>query len=192
MLYHPEGFADSSNIIIKNSCAFYYYNGNSYLEKLKNGLSLERVCNEEIIQNVSLFETIKEENISKNSSKNKIYTFYDDMDFFCKLPKERKYTKCNKKQKRKCINKKNRIRQKGFDDKMFCNYQNTIHFKELLNKKDLEELELNDYWEEYYNEHYENYYKGIQEEMRENYEEDNYIYEDDNYKELYRELLCGY
>ena len=190
-MYHPEGFADSSNIIIKNNCAFYYYNGNSYLEKLKNGLSLECVFNEESIQIVSIFEKTNIKNISKNKVNTSSFECNDDFDSYYKLQKERKNIKCIKNKKRDCRNKKNRIRQNGFDDKIFNMNQNTIHIQDTLSSKELEELD----WDEYYNEHYENYYKGIQEEMREyyqEYEEDNYKYDNDNYKELYRELLCGY
>jgi len=192
-MYHPEGFADSSNIIIKNNCAFYYYNGNSYLEKFKNGLSLESVFDEELIKPTPIIELTKEGK-DHNNNKNSFYVFIDDYEGpLCDVPKKRKQTKNYKTQKRKCKNRKNRIRQNGFNDKMFITYQNTIHLEDTLNKSELRELYLNEYYNEC-DEYYKNYYQGVQEYMNPYYDLYDYDYNYDNYdcKELYRSLLSRY
>ena len=40
---HPEGFSDSEHIVIRNNEPFFYYSGNSYKERLKDGTSLEHM-----------------------------------------------------------------------------------------------------------------------------------------------------
>jgi len=41
--HHPIGFSDEKDIIISKDDIFYHYSGSSYLEKFKNGLSLDDV-----------------------------------------------------------------------------------------------------------------------------------------------------
>lgn len=222
-MYHPQGFNDSSNIIIKCDKAFYYYIGNSYLEKFKNGLSLEDKFNFDL--NVEYNQVINNEFTVKNNDNkiqeqnlNKIN--YDDEICCYKFPKERK-GKLNKskkgqwnKEEENQINKeenqinkednhkevkkkiygkkmkKNKIRQNGFDDKMFCVSQNVIKLDNLLS-----DYELNDI---YYEEKYEfpckanNYYGDditlYNYDDFENYNE--FDYYDKREESRYR--LCGY
>ena len=213
-MYHPKGFNDSSNIIIKGNKAFYYYTGNSYLEKFKNGLSLEdkfksdlRIEHNQLMNNE--FTNKNKDNKKQEQKVNKIN--YNDKNCSFEFPNERKgkinkskirqnykvndqddeYKECSKK-KEKYIKKikKNKIRQNGYDDKMFYISQNIIKPDHLLNDTELLDI------------YYENTYEIPDKSNNYNYDFgngpfhfDRFVYGDfDDYdkREESRYAICGY
>ena len=47
IMIHPTGFSDSENIIIIDNVPYFHYTSSTYKDKLKNGLSLEYVFEQE-------------------------------------------------------------------------------------------------------------------------------------------------
>jgi hypothetical protein len=115
----PNGdFMDSNNIIIVNDVPYYSYNGKSYLEKLKNGLSIDYVFSmedvdvkpeEKLEECVALFE-------EKQYQPFKHELFAEEYDNEI-LPRTRKGKKVIKKRCDKNM-KKNNVKQNGYDDKL--------------------------------------------------------------------------
>ena len=92
-MYQPQGFIDSSNIIIINDKAHYYYTGNTYLEKFKNGLSLEDkfASDLKIEYNQIMNNEFTNKDKNKDNKKQKLNKInYDDENCSYKFPKERK------------------------------------------------------------------------------------------------------
>ena len=128
-MYQPKGFSDSENIIIMNNIPYFHYNGLTYKDKLKNGLSLE-----EVFQQEDMFPTIKDENIEevKNYKSNinlnlidyeKNYGFYERKEF--EINGFNRKGKCLPLKKREARNKKkSSIRVNGYTDKLFAIEQN--------------------------------------------------------------------
>lgn len=203
-MYHPKGFIDSSHIIIKDNRAVYYYTGNSYLEKFKNGLSLEDKFNSDLRIEYNQIMNNEFTNKNKNSNKkqeqkiNKIN--YNDKNCSYKSPKERKgkykckimqYNKENndgKKEKYIKKIKKNKIRQNGYDDKMFYISQNIIKPDHLLSEPELLDI------------YYENMYEIPDKSNNYNYDFGNYndfsdtqfTLDDYDKREICRYAICGY
>lgn len=110
-------FMDSNNIIIKDGVPCYFYSGNSYLEKLKNGVSLDYM----FMLEDSIID-ITNKPIKNTSTEKKQYQplkcemFAEEYD--CEpLSRPRKGKKIIKKPSGKNM-KKNKIRQNGYDDKL--------------------------------------------------------------------------
>jgi hypothetical protein len=204
-MYHPKGFIDSSHIIIKDNKAVYYYTGNSYLEKFKNGLSLEDKFNSDLRIEYNQIMNNEFTNKNKNSKKqeqkiNKIN--YNDKNCSYKFPKERKGKyKCkimhynkekenNDGKREKYIKKikKNKIRQNGYDDKMFYISQDIIKPDHLLSETELLDI------------YYENMYEIPDKSNNYNYDFGNYndfsdtqfTLDDYDKREICRYAICGY
>lgn len=135
---HPEGFSDSEHIVIRNNEAFFYYSGNSYKERLKNGTSLEymfQIENNNVVTNK--IETFN--NPIKTTINVKHYNINDKYDVLDKKlkpkKKEKKTTKPYNKNKPKPY-KKNTIRQKGYDYKLFTiiKQDDCVHIDDMLLK----------------------------------------------------------
>jgi len=155
-MYHPTGFSDAKNIVIAGKYAYYSSPGNTYFNKLINGLRLEdKFKNDDDYEAfrafyLSLNEKIKVTVLSKPASKtNYDDTLYEDViqikikEKKCKaknVKSEKKIQQNTKKEKnRKNANKKkNKIRQNGYDDKMYFINQQIIKPRELIDEKELE------------------------------------------------------
>ena len=145
-MYQLTGFSDSGKFTIINSVPYFNCTGKTYLEKLKNRISLDYylLLNQETIEEVKekrIEETIKETNVSE-----KFDTFeLDEPIINSRKRKERKGIKRNNtkkgkdkfiekelkdekelKEKRNKIGKKNikkNVRQKGYSHKLFLTEQ---------------------------------------------------------------------
>lgn len=149
-MYHPRGFIDAGNIIIKdNKYAYYNSPGNSYLNKFISGLQLEeKFKNDDDYEELcALYSSYKKkDNIIMCNPKPVTIHCYEETPYEDKLQKKRKGTqktqknqKNQKKRKEKMRNmKKNTIRQNGYDDKTYFITQHTIKPMELLDKTDFE------------------------------------------------------
>jgi hypothetical protein len=121
-MYHPQGFQDCKSIIIKNNNAYYYSDGSSYLDKFINNLTLEqKFKNEdeykELCEIYKNPKNIQENAYVKTTKFSKM--IYEDSNYNYKICKKRK-GKFNKiKSKRVKFMKKNKIRQDGYDYKLF-------------------------------------------------------------------------
>jgi len=174
------GFSDSNNIIIgDDKIAYFRYTGNTYKDKLKNGLSLHYVFyiednfpkKEECI----LYKDEDNKNIEKN-----ICNYYEeDADFYEKLEKlvifkGVKKGKSNPLKKRKVRNmKKNCIKSYGNSYKLFIIEQN---LGELNYDKDITyDLYDDNYSRDNYDYSFSDYY------LNDNYGGDYYDYYYDTY-----------
>jgi hypothetical protein len=170
-------FADSSKIKIINNIPYYSLDGKSYLERLKNGLSLDIVFAIE-----DGFYQEKHKNII-NEEKNKQleilnYKLYDkkyDYDINIHNKKGKKY---NKKLYSRNM-KKNKIRQNGYNDKLYFIETNLPsifdHEFDLQYYPDDLNNSIDDYSDDYIRDYYED-----------NYYEDNYsIMSIDSYNNYY-------
>ena len=132
MTHIDSSFIDAQNIIIKDGQPIFYYTGNSYLEKLKNGISLDTIlgfesyCLSFYEPKPILKEKEREEDIlveSSNTIDNYEYTEkYDKVSF----PKERKGKWNHIKNLHNKQFKKNRNKQLGYSDKLFDREQLTL------------------------------------------------------------------
>lgn len=164
-------FADSSNIKIIDNIPYYSFNGKSYLEKLKNGLSLDIVfamedgygLYVENKKNIVNEEIIKQ--IQPNSYRYKLYDEKYDYSINLHSRKGKKYNT-----KSYCRNiKKNKIRQNGYNDKLYlieinlpsvydANFDLKYYpyeFNESINN--LCDNYSRDYYEDYYDHYYDDY-----------------------------------
>jgi hypothetical protein len=133
MIHISNRFQDSHQFGIHNGLACYYSTGNTFLEKFKNKLPIHEVMRVEMDVAAQMVETAVKDNINIHNihtivpSKNKSI-HYDEENFptnmYYKEPlKDKKYHKkkfLKNSEKRKPRNmKKNKIRQNGYDDKLF-------------------------------------------------------------------------
>lgn len=110
-------FMDSNNIVVVNDVPHFSFKGNSYLEKLKNGLSLDFVFAMEDT-NVHLLDNF-EENVEEDYEQRQPLNhelFVEEYDYDV-LPMLRKGKKVTKRRSNKNM-KKNKIKQNGYDDKL--------------------------------------------------------------------------
>jgi hypothetical protein len=116
----PLQFADSSNIKIIGNMAYFSFNGKSYLERLKNGLTLEYVFEMEdgIIIEENNKNIVNEEIIKQLQPNSYRYKLYDEKYDYSINLHSRKGKKNNKKIYSKNT-KKNKIRQNGYSDKLY-------------------------------------------------------------------------
>jgi hypothetical protein len=152
-MYHPTGFIDAGNIIIKDK-KYAYYNspGHSYLNKFISALQLEeKFKNDDDYEELcALYSScIKKENVIVCNPKPFTIHSYEETTYEDKFQKKRKETKktqknqktqkTQKKRKEKMRNmKKNKIRQNGYDDKTYFISQYTLKPMELLDETDFE------------------------------------------------------
>lgn len=156
------GFSDANKFRIINSVPYFNCPGNSYLNKLKNRISLDYylLLNEERMEEI-VEEPVEEETIQEINLSEKFDIFELDYPIInCRKRKERKRMKKviekeieekgidkkridkKEKEKRKMIGKKNikkNIRQKGYSNKLFLTEQ--------LERKD-ESDEDSEMWDE--------------------------------------------
>jgi hypothetical protein len=161
-MYQLQQFSDSSNFTIINSVPYFNNPGNSYLDKLKNRISLEYYClmNQETIEVQKEVEEVELEEVQINLSDK-----YDILEseipiINCRKRKERKGNKNISKdrfiEKEKRIGKKNikkNVRQKGYSNKLFITQQ--------LPRED-EEDEDCEIWDEEFYLMYNGYYHSNQ------------------------------
>jgi hypothetical protein len=150
-MYHPAGFSDSKNIIIKDLIPYYYYTGISYRDKLKNGLSLEYMFGLIIIEE-NQKELPKQEEERKNIYRYNGYepssiedydlpeNFGDDYHVKimskCKINGFEKYKRRNLKKNKGRNLKKNKVKQDGYKYKLFTNEQNTPYTVNIIDDTD--------------------------------------------------------
>ncbi len=125
LMYQLTNYIDSEHIIIdpNNNIAYYCYKGSSYRDKIKNGLTLEQVYEQEELYLSN--ETKDCENVTQVIKKNdcKSSNVYDDdvKDVIISYKKNSKGRKGEKVkgEKEKKKNTKISVRQNGYSDKMF-------------------------------------------------------------------------
>ena len=86
-MFQPTEFRDGKNIIIINKIPYFRYTGSTYKDKLKNGLSLDYVFQQEVMIPI-MYEESKVE-IGKNTSIQNLeaidyeekYKFYEQKEF---------------------------------------------------------------------------------------------------------------
>ncbi len=124
-MYRLTGYFNSDNIIIDphNNIAYHYYPGDSYKDKLKNGLTLEQVYEQEDAYFENKHESIVEPIVKtkqhlkqKYDEDCKCYDYNINKNTFNKR-KQKPINKRKNKDKRK--NKKYSVRQNGYIDKLF-------------------------------------------------------------------------
>ena len=174
------GFSDSNNIIIgDDKIAYFRYTGNTYKDKLKNGLSLDYVFYiEDNFPKEEEYILYKDED-NKNIEKNICNYYEEDADFYEKLEKlvifkGVKKGKSNPLKKRKVRNmKKNCIKSNGNSYKLFIIEQN---LGELNYDKDITyDLYDDNYSRDNYDYSFSDYY------LNDNYGGDYYDYYYDTY-----------
>lgn len=122
-------FMDSNNIVMVDDVPHFSYSGKSYLEKLKNGLSLDYVFFMEdfiIIQPEYKFEKNVEDYKQSQPFKHELFVEEYDYDV---MPMPRKGKKIIKNRSDKNM-KKNKVKQNGYNDKLHTiedNLPETIH-----------------------------------------------------------------
>lgn len=152
-------FMDAQNIVIINDVPHFSMKGNTYLEKLKNGLSLDYVFFMEdsvILQPEYKFEKNVESFVEdyKQSQPFKHELFAEEYDYdVMQMP--RKGKKIIKKRSDKNL-KKNKVKQNGYNDKMRTieiNQPEAINYRrDMSNYFSLNELYLDElYLDELYN-----------------------------------------
>jgi hypothetical protein len=130
-MYQPKGFRDSENIIIINNVPHFSYNGVTYKDKLKNGLSLEYVFQQEDMILPIMDQPISIEAEPDEFKPNYLeFIDYEEKNNFYE-EKENKSIPLTRKskyitfKKRQNINfKKNLIKLKGYEGKLFDIEQN--------------------------------------------------------------------
>ena len=124
-MYQPTGFIDSANIVIINDSPYYRYNGSSYKDKLKNGLSLDYVLDLQNSVPIEDDERVEEVKPDDNNNINvefkdyeDNYGFYEQKEFQTMgLVKKGKYLPFKKRKARNM--KKNNNKIKGYEYKLF-------------------------------------------------------------------------
>ena len=172
-MYHPSGFSDSNNIIIKDNVPYFYYNGNSYRDKLKNGLVLDYIfdIDTSYIQITKQIEEEKKEVIKINEILDNDNNFTEDsnINYIHPLKRSKKY-KFYKLKKRNDRNlKKNKIKQNGYTYKLFIIEQN---LPELNFDSAIDNNQYYDVYDDYSNDGYDDYHAD--EEYDDYYNSDDY------------------
>ena len=132
-MYQPKGFRDSENIIIIDNVPHFSYNGVTYKDKLKNGLSFEYVFQQEdmILPIMDQPISIEAEPDEFKGNYLEFIDYEEKHDFYEEKEKEIKMIPLTKKskyitfKKRQNINfKKNLIKLIGYEGKLFDIEQN--------------------------------------------------------------------
>jgi hypothetical protein len=149
-MYHPEGFIDSNNYIIKGNNylitgnkAFYYVEGDSYYAKFMNSLSLEDKFKNDDIHEERI--RLSQYNYKKNTEKDysgktiKKINYNDEYKYDYKFENDRKgKSACKIRRNKRKFMKKNKIRQQGYSQKIFYQSEYTIKPDELISNLDIE------------------------------------------------------
>ena len=127
-MYQLAGYSDSDNIIIdpNSNRAYFHYTGTSYRDRLKNGLLLEKVYEQEesyVLEAESIVVNAKTQPLQSSKP-----CKYDDSINLTHIYDQDEYKKRknrSKKHIKKNMNKKkHKIRQNGYSDKLFVLEQN--------------------------------------------------------------------
>jgi hypothetical protein len=167
-------FMDAKNIIIIDGVPHFLFNGNSYLERLKNGMSLDLVFEMEDSY-INLDEKFEEKVEQKQIQPYKYELFDEEYDYDISINNNRKGKNFIKKIYNRNT-KKNKIRQNGYDDKLHFVETNlpSIYDRDRdieYYPFDIDELHdqyVRDYCDDYYDDYYHNNY------------DDNYSYDSFN------------
>jgi hypothetical protein len=118
-MYHPLGYSDSNNIIILDNIAYYCCNGSTYLDKLKNGISLDYVFKME--DNIENDASMVSQSNTLMVDENTINVLYIDYDLYKQLELQvktkMKYYKHDKLKNKKKKYKRPNIKLNGNDYK---------------------------------------------------------------------------
>ena len=142
-MFQPTEFLDGENIVIIGRVPHYRYTGTTYKDKLKNGLSFDYVFDQQDMVPICPEESTKE--IETNEAKENVdlidyesnYEFYEQKRFQVEgIVRKGKRVPFKKRQARNV--KKNCIRQRGYQDKLFDIEQN------IPNLSDKNQFEIND------------------------------------------------
>lgn len=144
------GFSDSNNIVMINGVPHFKYDGTKFIDKLKNGLSLDYVFQMEDtgIVEEDTYRTSDEEEYKQPQVM--CHELYEEQYDICdkKLRKGKNRVEIIKPQKKynakKCSSRKN-----GYSDKLFNIEQNTD--ASLKRREDLTDYEYDLYYNEAYN-----------------------------------------
>ena len=154
-------FMDSQNIVIVNDVPYFSFKGNSYLEKLKNGLSLDVVflMEDSAVRSEEKLEEFIQLVEEKQYQPLKHELFAEEYDYDV-VPMPRKGKKGIKKRCDKNM-KKNKVKQNGYNDKMHTIESNLPSiFDEAtdlyINYNDFDDC---DYWDDNFDEDDFDYYE---------------------------------
>lgn len=118
-------FMDAQNIVIINDVPHFSMKGNTYLAKLKNGLSLDYVFfMEDSVVNTD--DENFEEKVEESQYQPLKHELFDEVYDIDVLPMPRKGKKNIKKEGSTNL-KKNKIRQNGFNDKLYTIQSNASY-----------------------------------------------------------------
>lgn len=128
-MYQPTAFSDGKNIIIRNNIPYFLYTGSTYKDKLKNGLSLEYVFEQEDMNPIEYEEVFKEVKLDDTRVNldfmdyEENYHFYEQKELQTQgLMRKGKWLPFKKGVSRNT--KKNSNRLDGYVDKLFNIEQN--------------------------------------------------------------------
>lgn len=161
-MYQPTGFKDSENIIIINKIPYFRYTGSTYKDKLKNGLSLEYVFQQEDM--IPIMDEQSNVKIEENKFIQKLesidyeenYEFYQQKEFES-IPLARKGKWISFKNRQARNTKKKNIKSNGYDDKLFVIEQNLPSLSHQTQiKLDYDDISVLSY-ESRYNYYYDSY-----------------------------------
>lgn len=148
-------FMDAENIVIIDGIPHFLFNGNSYLERLKNGLSLDFVFEMEE-SSINLDDNIEEKVEEKQIEPNKYELFDEEYDYDISINNNRKG-----KNFIKIINnkntKKNKIRQNGYDDKLHVIETNLPSIYDIDRDLEYYPFDIDDLYDKHMKEYYDDY-----------------------------------
>lgn len=152
-MFQATEFLDGENIIIIDNVPHYRYTGTTYKDKLKNGLSFDYVFDQQDMVPIFSEEFTKE--IETNEDRENLdlidyeenYEFYEQKKFQVEgIVRKGKRVPFKKIQARNV--KKNCIRQRGYEDKLFDIEQNIPDLSyievNIANLSDKSQFEFND------------------------------------------------
>ena len=149
-MYQPTAFSDGKNIIIRNGVPYFLYTGSTYKDKLKNGLSLDYVFEQEDMIPIVYEEFVKK--VESDDTRLNLefvdyeekYEFYEEKEFQTRgLTRKSKWMSFKKRESRNT--KKNSIRLNGYVDKLFNIEQNLPQ----LSDESRSEINYDDEYDEY-------------------------------------------
>ena len=156
IMIHPTGFSDSENIIIIDNVPHFVYTGSTYKDKLKNGLSLEYVFEQEYMIPIAYEEVV--EAVESHDTRVNLkfvdyeekYEFYEEKEFqTCGLTRKGNWRQFKNREARNT--KKNSIKINGYTDKLFAIEQN---LPELLDESRSEiNYEYSDIYDDYHDDY---------------------------------------
>lgn len=153
------GFMDAENIVIIDGVHHFSFNGNSYLERLKNGLSLDLVFEMEDSY-INLDEKFEEKVEEKQIQSYKYELFNEEYDYDISINNNRKGKNFIKKIYNRNT-KKNKIRQNGYDDKLHVVETNLPSIYDMDRVLQYYPFDIDDLYDQHMKEDYDDYYHNI-------------------------------